>query len=67
MFPEELTDNSLMPFGQHKGVKLANVPPGYLLYIFENFKLHDNLKAYIKKNKDVLEAEVKRANQQMRR
>ena len=56
-----------MPFGAHKGVKLANVPPGYLLYIYDNFQLHDNLKAYIKKNKDVLEAEVKRANQQMRR
>lgn len=67
MFPEEFTDQSLMPFGEHKGKKLANVPARYLIYIFENFKLHDNLKAYIKKNKDVLEAEVKRANQQMRR
>lgn len=66
MLPE-LTDQSLMPFGQHKGEKLANVPAQYLLYIFENFKLYDNLKAYIKKNKDVLEAEVKRANRQMRR
>lgn len=56
-----------MPFGEHKGKSLANVPARYLIYIFENFQLHDNLKAYIKKNKDVLEAEVKRANQQMRR
>jgi hypothetical protein len=66
MIPE-LTDQSLMPIGEHKGKKLANVPARYLLYIFENFTLHDNLKAYIRKNKDVLEAEVKRANQQMRR
>jgi len=66
MLPE-LTDQSLMPFGKHQGEKLANVPARYLLYIFENFTLHDNLKAYIKKNKDVLEAEVKRANKQMRR
>jgi len=66
MLPE-LTDQSLMPFGKHQGEKLANVPARYLLYIFENFTLHENLKAYIKKNKDVLEAEVKRANQQMRR
>jgi uncharacterized protein (DUF3820 family) len=66
MLPE-LTDQSLMPFGQHKGEKLANIPARYMLYIFENFQLHDNLKAYIKKNKDVLEAEVKRANQAMRR
>jgi len=66
MLPE-LTDQSLMPFGKHQGEKLVNVPARYLLYIFENFTLHDNLRAYIKKNKDVLEAEVKRANQQMRR
>jgi hypothetical protein len=67
MFPEKYTDESLMPFGQHKGEKLANVPARYLLYILENFKLHDNLKKYIEDNKRVLEAEVKRANQQMRR
>lgn len=66
MIPE-LTDQSLMPFGKHEGEKLANVPARYLLFIRANFKLHDNLKAYIDKNKDVLEAEVKRANQQMRR
>jgi hypothetical protein len=64
---DPLTDKSLMPFGEHKGKALANVPARYLIYIFENFTLHDNLKTYIKKNKDVLEAEVKRANQQMRR
>lgn len=56
-----------MPFGQHKGQKLANVPAGYLLYIYDNFKLHENLKVYIEKNKDALQAEAKRANQQMRR
>lgn len=67
MFPEKLTDESLMPFGKHKGEKLANVPARYLLFIRENFDLHDNLKKYIDKNKDVLQAEVKRANQQMRR
>lgn len=56
-----------MPFGEHKGKKLANVPPGYLLYIRDNYKLFDNLKKYIDDNRTVLEAEVKRANQQMRR
>lgn len=56
-----------MPFGEHKGKKLANVPPSYLLYIRDNYKLFDNLKKYIDDNRTVLEAEVKRANQQMRR
>lgn len=66
MLPE-LTDQSLMPFGKHQGEKLANVPARYLIYIRENFKLHDNLKKYIDDNRKVLDAEVKRANQQMRR
>jgi hypothetical protein len=57
----ELTDNSLMPFGQYKGQKLANVPASYLLYIRDNFKLLDNLKDYIDRNKYALEMEAKRA------
>jgi hypothetical protein len=66
MLPD-LTDQSLMPFGEHKGKKLANVPASYLLYIRDNFKLFENLKKYIDSNRHVLEAEVKRAKQQMRR
>jgi hypothetical protein len=66
MLPE-LTDNSLMPFGKYQGEKLANVPARYLLFIRDNFQLHDNLRAYINKNNDALQAEVKRANKQMRR
>lgn len=66
MIPE-LTDNSLMPFGKYKGQKMANVPASYLLWAFDNLNLQDNVKQYIKKNRDALEAEIKRANQQMRR
>ncbi|HLI94239.1 MAG TPA: DUF3820 family protein [Puia sp.] len=56
----EVTDKTLMPFGKYKGTALANVPAGYLIYIYENMNLHDNLKTYIKKNMDVLKAEVAR-------
>lgn len=28
-----MTDESIMPFGKHKGVKLANVPADYLLFL----------------------------------
>lgn len=62
-----LDDTSLMPFGKHKGTKLANVPASYLLFIYENFQLHENLKEYIKRNKDVLQAEVKRAARESRK
>ena len=56
-----------MPFGEHKGKKLANVPAGYLLWAYDNIKLFDNMKQYIEKNKDALLAEKKRADKQMRR
>lgn len=62
-----LDDSSLMPFGKYKGQKLANVPASYMLFIYDNYELHDNLKEYIKKNKDVLLAEVKRTGRESRK
>lgn len=60
-----LTDNSLMPFGQFKGQKLANVPAWYLLYIRDNFtNLRDDLKKYIDDNRDSLTMEKKRADRE---
>lgn len=56
-----------MPFGKHKGEKLANVPASYLLWAFDNLQLNDNLKKYIRENKDALEQEKKRTDRQMRR
>lgn len=55
-----LTDESEMPFGIHKGKKLANVPASYLLWLWDNNKCNIGLKAYIKDNLDVLKEEVKR-------
>lgn len=63
----KMDDNSLMPFGKHKGEKLANLPAGYLLFIYDNFQLHDNLKKYIEDNMQVLKQEQKRAAKEMRR
>lgn len=55
-----LTDKSLMPFGKHKGEALANVPASYLIYIYENFSLPENLKKYIRDNLEGLRQDVKR-------
>lgn len=63
----EMNDKSLMPFGKHKGTAMANVPANYLLYIYENMTLHDNLKNYIQKNLEGLRAEVKRAARESKR
>jgi uncharacterized protein (DUF3820 family) len=58
----QLSDNSLMPFGKYKGEKLANVPPEYLLYIYENCGIYGGLANYIKENLDVIKAEIELKN-----
>lgn len=49
-----------MPFGKHKGEALANVPAHYLIFIYENFSLPENLQKYIRDNLEGLRQEVKR-------
>jgi uncharacterized protein (DUF3820 family) len=36
---ENLTDESIMTFGKHKGEKLANVPDDYLIWIYGEGKM----------------------------
>ena len=55
---EKLKDNSLMPYGKHKGQKMANVPPDYLIWLFENNKCTPEVAKYIAENLDVLKAEI---------
>ena len=57
------TDTTPMPFGKHKGKELQEVPASYLLWLYEEkgFKKserHQNLKAYIEDNMEVLEKEI---------
>jgi uncharacterized protein (DUF3820 family) len=62
-----LTDESIMPFGKHKGKEMANVPASYLLWIYDEWTLpnprfgfvHQEVKTYIEENLDVLKKEVK--------
>lgn len=54
----EITDNSLMSFGIHKGSKMANVPADYLLFLYDNGKCFGELKKYIERNLDVLRSEI---------
>jgi uncharacterized protein (DUF3820 family) len=53
-------DKSPMPYGIHKGEKMANVPAAYLLWLLDNNRCSGEVKNYIQKNKNVLQAEVKR-------
>jgi len=61
------TDETLMPFGKYKGQKLANIPASYLLFLLDQDWVNGSLKDYIKRNKDVLEVEVRRNNKMMNR
>lgn len=54
-----LTDESIMPFGVHKGKKMANVPAHYLNWLYENNKCYGEVKQYIKDNLDVIKSEMK--------
>jgi uncharacterized protein (DUF3820 family) len=52
-----MTDNSLMPFGIHKGKELANVPAKYLLFLYNSDKCFDELREYIHDNLKILQQE----------
>lgn len=61
-----MNDDSLMPFGQHKDKKLANVPAQYLLWCLTLDKLRPDLRKYIEDNKADLQSESKSIRNQNR-
>ncbi len=54
-----MDDNSLMPFGEHKGKKMANVPAKYLLWAYDQTWIRGDVKKYIEENLDVLKIQAK--------
>lgn len=58
--PRELTDESPFPFGVHKGKKMENVPASYLDWFDGQDWSKDwpLVKAYVKKNRAVLNMEI---------
>lgn len=59
-----MTDESMMPFGKYKGEKMANIPPDYLLWLYDNGKYYGEVLQYIKDNLDVLKSEIEYKNKQ---
>jgi len=45
-----MSDNDLMPWGKHKGIKMIDVPEDYLLWLYENNKCDKQVKDYIVDN-----------------
>lgn len=58
----KLTDETIISFGVHKGKKLANIPAGYLLYLYYNNKCNLALRAYIQDNLESLHIEQANSN-----
>jgi len=61
--PDDFTDDSIMPFGAHKGKRMEDVPADYLLWLEDNAdtksrSFHPALYGYISSVYDVLEEEV---------
>ena len=54
----KMTDDSIITFGKYKGQKLANIPPEYLLWLYENSNVYGELKAYIADNLEVIKSEI---------
>lgn len=55
-----LTDESPMPYGEHKGTAMANDPASRLIWLYENGKAWQGVAEYVKENWDALQAEVNR-------
>lgn len=54
-------ENFLMPFGKHKGEKLANIDASYLLWLYnacEDKDLPEEVKLYVEETKEVLLKEI---------
>jgi len=61
-----LTDESPMPWGIHQGKPLDEVPPEYLIWMYENDKLKGDLKRYAQENLEVLKMQITNAKKGIR-
>ncbi len=59
----KLTDNSRMPWGRYKGMKMANVPAEYLFWCYNNNKCSVEVSKYISENHEVLKTEIEKKQQ----
>lgn len=56
----EFTDDTAMPWGEHKGTPMIDVPPAHLHWLLEQRWLHDwpELHRYLKRRQDTIRAAV---------
>ena len=59
-------DHYIMPWGKYKGEKLANIPGGYFLFLYDGgngLSKFPELKQYIEDNMDIIKAEAAKEKQ----
>lgn len=54
-----ISDDFIMPFGKYEGMKIADVPDEYLLWLYDNQRCYREVKQYIIENLDAIRANVK--------
>ena len=54
-----MTDDSLMPFGKHRGKKLIEVPDSYLFWLSKENRVTGELHDYIEDNLDAIKENIK--------
>jgi hypothetical protein len=59
-----MTDNDQMPFGKYAGIKMANVPASYLMWLWDNHIVsvqeRNRVYWYIHDNIEVIRGEFRR-------
>lgn len=48
--PQGFTGDTVMFYGKYKGHPLKNIPPQYLIWLYENTKVSGSLRTYIETN-----------------
>jgi uncharacterized protein (DUF3820 family) len=51
---QDMNDDTLMPFGKHKGKKLSDVPHGWFIYMNDRHRLSGKLKEYAEETVPIL-------------
>ena len=64
---DKLEDDSLMPYGQHKGKQMADVPAKDLIWLYENDRCSSSVRDYIKRNIEVLKGQIAYENKKKNR
>ena len=55
-----LTDDSIMPWGKHRGLKMADVPDAYLLFLHSKKCFNDaDVMSYVMDNLDAIKSNLK--------